>query len=80
MFLGKGHDFPTLADGGKEFARVEVAPFLGRFCLWDQKLSPGPELHLQISCQNRDHGNCLLLLTLAKTLVELRFISESERS
>src|ERR1700694_4569946 len=30
FFLGKGHDFPTLADCGKEFPWVEVALFLGR--------------------------------------------------
>jgi len=34
MPLGKGHDFPTFADDGKEFLWVEVTSFLGRhaFC------------------------------------------------
>src|SRR5258708_39012750 len=30
LFLGNGHDFPTLADSGKEFPWVEVVLFLGR--------------------------------------------------
>src|ERR1700724_4155192 len=30
LFPGKSHDFPTLADSGKEFPRVEVVLFLGR--------------------------------------------------
>src|SRR5882762_2485522 len=30
LFLGKSHDFPTLADSGKEFFWVEVVLFLGR--------------------------------------------------
>jgi hypothetical protein len=28
LFLGKGHDFPTLANCGKEFLWVEIAAFL----------------------------------------------------
>src|SRR5258708_22207278 len=37
LFLGKSHDFPTLADRGKEFLWVEVVLFLGRHgwcCQW----------------------------------------------
>src|SRR5712671_5623724 len=30
LFLGKSHNFPTLADSGKEFPWVEVVFFLGR--------------------------------------------------
>src|ERR1700724_837906 len=30
FFLGKSHDFPALADSGKEFPWVELALFLGR--------------------------------------------------
>jgi hypothetical protein len=29
LFLGKSHDFPALADGGKKFAWVEVGLVLG---------------------------------------------------
>ena len=39
LFLRKGHDFPTLADGGKEFLRVEVAPIRARFGWWPQRFS-----------------------------------------
>jgi hypothetical protein len=34
LFLGKGHDFPTLADRGKELPWVEVTLFLGRVRWW----------------------------------------------
>src|SRR5581483_9712479 len=45
FFLGKSHYFPTHADSGKEFLRVEVGPFLGGHDWCHQWLLSNLELH-----------------------------------
>jgi hypothetical protein len=68
LFLGKGHDFPTLADSGKEFPWVELALFLGRFGWWHQRFHLRGATPLEILskwCATKDVHFCSELLKTA---------------
>ena len=64
LFPGKGHDFPTLADGGKELLRVEVPSYRARSGLWPQRFLRTAELHSPEFSQDRHQEICSLLHTL----------------
>jgi hypothetical protein len=66
LFLGKGHNLSTLADGGKELLRIETKIVLGqrRWCYHRNLYLRGE--HLFELSRNDKQQRCSILLIIGK--------------